>query len=161
MVYLPTIHGKTLEGDMLTLPYDLDGEFLVLLLRFNPAQQVETRSWLAPLQDARTTYEQFNYYEVPVLNEFNPAQQAIVHRSIERSIAKEARRERVLPVYLNKQALKRALHITTEYHLSVMLLDREGFVHWHTEGFASLLKQAQFRRALAHIAPQFASGDSF
>jgi hypothetical protein len=135
------------------------GEFIALMLVFNPTQQIETRTWLPILREAQETYDQFAFYEIPVMNEFKPAQQQVVFSTMQRSILAEQRQHTVIPIFLNKQAFRRRLQIATERSLNVILLDREGFVHWRAEGFANLLKQAQFRRALANLVPQTASSD--
>jgi hypothetical protein len=74
----------------------------------------------------------------------------MIDRGMRRGIPSKEKRERVITLYVDKEAFKTALNLpTSEDTIYLLLVDRRGRVLWRGEGSYSDMTAASLRRAIA------------
>jgi hypothetical protein len=147
----PTVSGATLSGREFTIPYGLEGEYNLVMIAFEPAQQFLLRTWLPFLAQMTEQYESFRYYELPTLGNLNEDQRMFIDQGMRRSINDPAIWDIVITLYLDKNTFRKVLDMRGESTIYLFLIDHEGVILWRSEGIATQLKKDDLTRTLQKI----------
>lgn len=147
----PTVSGTTLSGREFTIPYGLEGEYNLVMIAFEPAQQFLLRTWLPFLAQMGEQYESFRYYELPTLGNLNEDQRMFIDQGMRRSINDPAIWDIVITLYLDKNTFRKVLDMRGESTIYLFLIDHEGVILWRSEGIATQLKKDDLTRTLQKI----------
>ena len=145
----PSLTAYNLNKDKVTLPSGMEGKTDLLLISFAPEQQKELESWLPAAQALQHTNFQFHYYELPVEGREN-----FVFRWWETSSLRDEEDDPeswpwIVPLFVDRVKLMRALNIPDAKQVVALLVDRQGKILWRasgpmtTEQRASLMAAAQ------------------
>ncbi len=134
MRYFPKVEGTNLEGRRFSLPADFGGELNVVAVAFRREQQADVDTWLPYLATLASGRATVRVYEVPTLNRSYALVRSFIDGGMARGIPQKAIREATITLYIDKAPFKRALGITTEDAIRVLLVARDGRVLWHTDG---------------------------
>jgi hypothetical protein len=148
-VRFPVVASESLEGRPFTLPRDFDGEHNVVFVAFERRQQSDVDSWVPFVKSLVARTPATEYYEIPTIKRMVAPMRWMINRGMRGGIDDRGARERTITLYLDKEPFKRALGITTEQEIHVLLVDREGRVAWRTTGAFSDEKGMGLTRALA------------
>ncbi|MBC8100836.1 MAG: hypothetical protein H7Y11_15460 [Armatimonadetes bacterium] len=154
----PTVGGENLSGQTYILPYGLEGEFNLLMIAFEPAQQFLVRTWLPLLGQLADQYTHFRYYQLPTLNRFGEDRRTFIDQAMRRGISDPNLRDQVITLYLDKAAFCQTLNIRGESTIYLLLIDHEGIIHWRTEGIATQHKKDDLATTVERL---FQNQDTF
>ena len=79
-------------------------------------------------------YPGFYYYELPTIKNMSLLSRTMLNEGMRAGIPDPLSRQRTVTLYLDKEAFKSALGITTEEHIHLFLVNRQGELLWHTTG---------------------------
>lgn len=144
----PVVTSENLEGRSFTLPRDFDGERNVVFVAFERRQQREVDSWVPFVKALAARVPAIEYYEIPTIKRMVAPMRWMINRGMRGGIDDLGARERTITLYLDKEPFKRALGITSEREIHVLVVDREGNVSWRTTGAFSDEKGQGLARAL-------------
>jgi hypothetical protein len=130
----PRAVGRNLEGWTFTLPFDLEGRLNVVVIAFKREQQVDVDSWMPFLGKVAATHPELRVYEIPTLARGYRLMQSFIDGGMRRGIPDAAVRAATITLYIDKTPFKRALRIADEERIHVVLVDRDGRVHWRAAG---------------------------
>jgi hypothetical protein len=130
----PKVEGSNLEGKRFSLPGDFGGELNVVLVAFRREQQADVDTWVPFLKATAATRGALQVYEVPTLNRSYKLVRGFIDGGMARGIPEKATRETTITLYIDKTPFKRALAITKEDAIRVLLIARDGRVLWHVDG---------------------------
>lgn len=147
-VRFPVVTSENLEGRTFTLPRDFDGERNVVFVAFKREQQREVDSWVPFVKALVSRTPDTEYYEIPTIKRMVAPMRWMINRGMRGGIDDLGARERTITLYLDKEPFKRALGITSEKEIEVLVVDRAGSVLWRTAGAFSDEKGQGLARAL-------------
>jgi hypothetical protein len=144
----PVVTSANLEGRTFTLPRDFEGERNVVFVAFERRQQADVDSWVPFVKSLLARTPDAEYYEIPTIKRMVAPMRWMINRGMRGGIDDLGARERTITLYLDKEPFKRALGITTEREIHVLVVDREGRVQWRTAGAFNDDKGQGLARAL-------------
>ena len=130
----PTIKASNLAGQEYTLPADLEGDLNIVALAFQMWHQNEVGTWMPLLEQIERRIPVIRAYELPVLRSMNCLSQWMIDSGMRGGIPDPATRARTITLYLDKERFRQALGLPDEDHIYLLLMDRDGRVHWQTRG---------------------------
>jgi len=131
----PVVEGTNLEGRNFTLPKEFEGRYNVVLVAFKREQQDDVDSWMPFLHEAAAHHGgDLRVYELPTLGRRYRVVRGWIDGGMARGIPERATRQATITLYINKSPFRRALDITTEDRISVLLVSRDGHVLWRADG---------------------------
>jgi hypothetical protein len=144
---VPTLTAKRLDQQLVVLPHGLAADRTLALVAFNRGQRAEIESWIEGLHLERDA--SIPWIRMPVLNDpgNEDARNAIEIRLLARHTSDSAR-ERLVPVFTNREAFIRAAGLSSADHASVLVLDRDGRVLARAEGLYNEAKAQALRETL-------------
>lgn len=132
--HFPRVEGSNLEGDRLILPTDFRGQINVVLIAFKREQQHDVDSWVPFLQRVARATSGVRIYELPTLARRYRLMRSFIDGGMRAGIPNSAVRAATITLYIDKSPFRRALALPDEDRIYVLLVDREGRVHWRTDG---------------------------
>ena len=143
----PVVQARDLLGNQKHLPRDFEGRLVVAMIAFRQFQQAEVDSWVPALGALAGSVPDLHFYELPVLARHWAPARPFIDGGMARSIGDPAVLARTLTVYGDIRRVCRPLNITDRSHITVVLTDRSGQIHWadsgaHTEPTAASLRAA-------------------
>jgi hypothetical protein len=147
-VRFPVVTSDNLEGHTFTLPRDFGGERNVVFIAFLRQQQQEVDTWVPFVKPLIGRTAGTEYYEIPTIYRMVAPMRWFINRGMRGGIDDLAAREHTITLYLDKAPFKRALAITDETTIHVLVVDRAGTVLWRTTGAFSVDKGRELERAL-------------
>jgi hypothetical protein len=130
----PTVKGSNLAGREYVLPDDFEGEWNVVALAFQMWHQNEVDTWMPLLEQVERRSPGLWAYELPVLRSMNRLSQWMIDSGMRGGIPDPATRARTITLYLDKGRFRQAMGLPDEAHIYLLLVDRDGRVHWQTRG---------------------------
>jgi len=130
----PTVKGSNLAGREYVLPANFDGEWNVVALAFQMWHQNEVDTWMPLLEQAERRTPLVRAYELPVLRSMNRFSQWMIDQGMRGGIPDPTTRARTITLYLDKEHFRQAMGLPDENHIYVLLVDRDGQVHWQARG---------------------------
>lgn len=130
----PPTQGQNLEGRTLEMPRDFAGALNVVFIAFKREQQADVDSWGAALDSLRKRHADLRVYELPTLGRRYRLIRPMIDGGMRRGIPDSAVRAATITLYIDKGPFKRALGITTEDRIEVLLVDRRGNIRWQRSG---------------------------
>jgi hypothetical protein len=145
----PEVEGDNLEKRSFRLPWDFEGQANLVFVAFRRSQQVEVETWLPFAKRLVETHPGLRFYELPTLSNRVGLARYFIDNGMRRGIPDRRAREVTIPLYLEKEAFLGALDIENEASIHVLLVGREGRIHWRAEGPLTEESAAGLERALA------------
>ena len=148
----PVVTGTNLQRKSLRLPEAFEGEWNLVFIAFQQWQQRQVDSWIPLAKQLEEGHPELRYYELPTIQDRNRLARTFINEGMRAGIPDPVARERTITLYLDKTAFRKALQLSSEDDIHVLLLDRRGQVLWRTEGpFApakgdSLIAKVQARQ---------------
>lgn len=130
----PTVTASNLAGREFSLPAGFEGDINVVALAFQMWHQNEVDTWMPLLEQVERRIPVMRAYELPVLRSMNRLSQWMIDSGMRGGIPDPTTRARTITLYLDKERFRRALGLPDEDHIYVLLVDRDGLVHWRTRG---------------------------
>lgn len=130
----PRVEGSNLEGDRFVLPADFGGEINVVLVAFKRDQQHDVDTWMPLLKRIADANTGLRVYELPTLGRRYRLMRSFIDGGMRAGIPDRAVRAATVTLYIDKSPFRRALGLRDEDRIYVLLVDREGRVHWRTDG---------------------------
>ncbi len=148
---LPNVTGSNLLRQKVELPADLQGKTNLLFIAFSQWQQMEVDTWVPLAQELEQTHPGFHFYELPTIQRRNVLSQAFINEGMRAGIPDRATRERTITLYIDKQAFQRALNMSDEDHIYILLVDQAGNILWQARGANTVQNGASLRQAIAEF----------
>jgi len=134
MRMFPTIRGRSLEQRELTLPRDLPGVLTCVVVAFRQHQQRDVDTWLELLRELAGEHLNFDFCELPSLaGRWRPAR-AFIDGGMSRAIDDQSVRERTITSYGYVAQLVAGLELASTDAIAVVLVARDGTIHWQGLG---------------------------
>jgi hypothetical protein len=130
----PTVQGSNLLRQKLTLPKDFKGGLNLVFVPFLQWQQSEVDSWVPWIVEMEAKYPGFVYYELPTIENRNIIFQTFINEGMRAGIPNPLTRERTITLYLNKAKFQKALDMTDEDHIYILILDNKGNILLRSRG---------------------------
>ena len=143
----PPLKFENLEGKLFHLPKDFEGEFDLCLIAFTQPQQAEVDTWISGVKTIQTKSD-LKVYELPTIAKSSPAFEKFLNKGMKDGIPDKAIRDVVITLYLDKSEFRKTLGIPDEKSIFVLLTDKNGDIHWKSDGNFSEEKGASLRNAL-------------
>ena len=132
--HFPEVSGTNLMRREFNFPQDFQGDYNLVIIPFQQAQQRDVNTWLPAAQELERTFPGFIYYELPTIYELPTLSRTFINEGMRAGIPDQNARERTITFYLDKDEFKIALGITSEENIQLFLVDREGNLLWQEEG---------------------------
>lgn len=146
---LPTVTADNLEGKTLTFPRDLEGTRNVLFIPFVREQQAVVDSWVPFVKTTLAAHPGNSYYELPTIKKMIGLMKWTINKGMAGGIPDKGAREHTMTLYLDKEPFKKALGITDEKVVTVLVVDKSGTVLWRETGAFTPAKGAALAAAIA------------
>ena len=151
MATFPHVSGYNLEGQRFNLPGDLEGEFNLLFIPFQRWHQDWVDGWMPAAQRLKAAYPGLHVYEIPTLPAMNIFARMGIDLGMKMGIPDRAVRAATITLYLDKDAYRRALEITSEETIYLLLVTRAGDILWRGEGPYAAATAESLVQALAEL----------
>jgi hypothetical protein len=143
----PVVDARDLLGRSHNLPAGFDGRLVVAMVAFRQFQQSQVDSWVPLLAEIASSVPGFHFYELPVLARHWAPVRPFIDGGMARGIGDPVVLARTLTIYGDVGRVCRPLQITDRTHITVVLTDRSGRVHWvgsgaHTDEAGTALRDA-------------------
>ena len=130
----PEVEGSNLEGEQFALPSDFKGELNVVLVAFQREQQSDVDSWMPFLRSVGESRPDLRVYEIPTLGRGYRLMRPFIDGGMRRGIPDRAVRAATITLYIDKTPFRESLRLPDEERIYLLLVDRQGRVHWRTDG---------------------------
>lgn len=154
----PRVAGRSLEGRNLTLPQDFEGALDIVVVAFQRDQQHEVDGWMPLLHSLADHRSDVRVYELPTLGRGYRLMRSFIDGGMRRGIPDRAVRAATVTLYVDKTSFRDALGLRDEDRIYVLLVDRDGRVHWRAEGPFNAATGAELSSRLGKTMPS--PGDS-
>ena len=148
----PTVSGSNLLRYKLNLPQDFQGSFNLVFIPFQRWHQAEVDSWGTLAEKLEREYPGLFYYELPTLQSGGPLYKVFLNEGMRAGIPNPKTRERTITLYLDKAAFRRALGMSDEDHIYILVVDRQGNEFFRGRGPYSQAAEASLRQVLSLLA---------
>lgn len=130
----PEVSGSNLEFRDFNLPYDLDGQYNIVIIPFWRSHQVLVDKWISFLSILIKKFPDLEYYEIPTLSTGYKIMRFMIDCGMRAGILDKRKRERTITLYINKRKFRNELGIPTEKTISLFLINRKGDILWRSQG---------------------------
>ena len=130
----PEVRGKSLDGKEVILPGDFEGKRNIVFVVFQREQQLAVNTWLPTATLLEDLHKGLKYYELPIHSCINPIARRFLNRAMRVGIRYPGSREKTIALYLNKDSFRKALGISGEDNIHIMVLNEGAQVVWRAEG---------------------------
>ena len=144
----PSVRGENLEGQTLEMPRDFAGDMNVVFIAFKREQQADVDSWGPALDTLRARHPGLRVYELPTLGRKYRFMRRVIDGGMRAGIKDPAVRASTVTLYMDKDPFKRALGILAEDEIQILLVDRDGRIHWQRSGRCTTTKRVELQ---AHL----------
>jgi hypothetical protein len=149
----PDVDARDLLGSSHRLPAGFDGRLVVAMVAFRQFQQAEVDSWVPMLDEMASSIPGFRFYELPVLARHWAPVRPFIDGGMARGIGDPVVLARTLTIYGDVGKVCTPLQITDRSHITVVLTDRSGRVHWIGSGAHTDEAGATLRDAVEALSP--------
>jgi hypothetical protein len=133
-MYFPHIRARNLNGRVLHLPQQLEGEWNLLLIAFQIWHQNDINTWIPLAESLLHTYSNFQYYELPVVGVQSNTTQARIDNGMRSGIPDWSTRARTITLYIAHEAFCEVLDLPDDRRIYALLVNRVGDIAWASEG---------------------------
>ena len=126
---LPELTVKRLDQQRIVMPRGLTADRTLALVAYSKAQRGEIQSWIQGLRLDKDS--DIAWIKMPV---FNDPEDEDVRDAVERKLLAHPHRERIVPVFTDRQAFIRAAGLSGPERASVLVLNRDGKILARAEG---------------------------
>ncbi len=125
----PHIQGETLAGKKIALPDAAAGHSAAIVIGFTHGSQNQTKAWADRLRN------DFPTYSIAVLEDAPRLVRGMAVHGMKGGVP-EDQRDHFVVIYRNEKELKAASDFQAQApnDAYVLLLDKDGAIHWHTHG---------------------------
>jgi hypothetical protein len=121
--HFPTLHAHTLDGHPIHLPAGLPAERTVVILGFSRAQQPSIEAWAKGMQSLGGA--NLPWLQLPVIDNPGAVVRTIVNTGMRHAIHRDLW-PHIAALYTQKAAFDRAVGISSESTVHVLIVDRTG-----------------------------------
>ena len=144
----PTLKAENLNGVMVNMPSEFEGEVNLLLIAFLQKQQADVDTWLKPLPSIAKAHPKMHYYELPTIKSMNRMVRWFINNGMRGGISDKDQRARTITLYIDKEPFKKSLGLGSEDQIYAVLIDKSGKVIWKEAGLYSDIKGKSLKAAL-------------
>lgn len=144
----PTVQGTNVAGESYIIPFELEGEFNLLLLGFEPSHQYLLNTWVSALDSLESKYPRFRYYELATLPNYDEHERELIEASMQQAVLEPRMREIIISVFVDKVRFAELLQLPNELTIYVLLVDHSGNVIWRSQGRMTTEKISALRMKL-------------
>lgn len=138
----PTIAAETLAGNKMSYPDSIMGKTTLISIAFVREAQSQIDSWANPFETRFQGREDIRYYEIPMLSGKWKLMSFFIDGGMRSGIPK-GKHNNVSTYYGDLRPYLTALNIQDTDLAYLFLLDDQGKIQWHDQGFASEEKLQQ------------------
>ena len=139
---LPPVTAYALDRAKVTLPADFTAPLNLLILSFQRDQQSAVDGWVPVVAQINATNVRVQPWLLPVGPRENILYRWWLNASLRGSQAASQPRRYTVPLYVDKPKFLRALQISSEQDVVLLLTDKGGHVLWRTAGAVDESKKA-------------------
>jgi len=148
---IPGSRGTTLSGVQVAFPDALKGKLNVLVVGFSHASQQQVGDWGRLIAAQYGQAPGLGYYEVPILAAAPRMLRGMIVKSMASSVPYDEK-PHFLPLMEDESAWRAVAHYDKSDDAYVLLVDGAGKVLWQTEGDATDMAWASFRKTLDEMS---------
>ena len=145
----PPLKAENLNGVIMNMPSEFEGEVNLLLIAFLQKQQADVDTWLKPLPAIAKAHPNLRYYELPTIKGMNRMVRWFINNGMRGGIPDKEQRARTITLYIDKEQFKKSLGLGSEDQIYAVLIDKSGKVIWNEAGLDSETKGKSLEAALA------------
>jgi hypothetical protein len=147
---MPPIGGESFAGQKVELPDAAHGKVAVLVFGFTKASKVPTSAWTQKINADFGSRNDFELYELPVLEDVPRFIRGMVISSIKKGVP-ENRRSHFVPIVQNEAELKTLVNYKEPDDAYLVALDTNGQIVAQTHGPFTDAAYAKFRPNLESL----------
>jgi hypothetical protein len=144
----PLLQCVSLSGHAVGVPGGLGGQKNVVIVAFQPQRQKTINTWFSALRQLEATHPQLRFYEMPHVSPNFRAFRPRIEAFMKTQLPDPALHSRVIPLYTEKAPLMAAVGAPNEQTVVVLLIDKNGAIHWRTTGAYTADKRRSLEQAL-------------
>lgn len=148
----PQVEGRNLEGERFILPRGFGGDINAVVVAFKREQQHDVDTWMPLLKRMAEAHRGLRVYELPTLARRYRLMRSFIDGGMRGGIPDRAVRAATVTLYIDKTPFRRALGLPDEDRIYVLLVDREGGVHWRAEGAFNVQTGADLESTVNRLA---------
>ena len=147
----PPLKAENLNGVIMNMPSEFEGEVNLLLIAFLQKQQADVDTWLKPLPSIAKAHPKIKmrYYELRAIKGMNRMVRWFINNGMRGGIPDKDQRARTITLYIDKEQFKKSLGLGSEDQIYAVLIDKSGKVIWNEAGLDSETKGKSLEAALA------------
>lgn len=130
---MPAVHGKTLNGDHLSLPLKAGGRPTVLVFGFARSAKEQGKAWGMELLAWQEKDNGFDFYQVAVLDGAPRFTHGLITRAIRAEVPRAYHSHTLLLTGGDKR-WKQVLDVTDESKAYIVLCSPSGTIQWKSRG---------------------------
>lgn len=132
--HFPRLTARNLNGRTVSIPEELEGELLVMLVAFRREHQALVDSWLPFLEGLAGERPGLRFYEIPTIGTHWAPARWFIDGGMVAAIRDRDVRERTLTVYTHVRRVLRDLALPDASSIGVFLLDPDDRILWRGRG---------------------------
>jgi hypothetical protein len=156
---IPRFTSEALDGKKWTFPDDLTAKWTIIAIAFTQDQQDEVDTWVPAVDGLLTDRSDVAFFEFPTLTNRgyydNPVFRKTLASGMRSGIPSPIARARTITTFVKVDPFLREMGLEGTDSIHVVLVDKRGYVKWHTTGPVSENATGQL---LKKLGPSNSSG---
>ncbi|MBZ0294760.1 MAG: hypothetical protein K8L99_19515 [Anaerolineae bacterium] len=152
-IRFPTVSGANLLEETWMLPDDFEGDYTLVVVPFNDAQQILAQAWLPLAETLAEQYPDMTYYNTAVFpGDIAGPVRVFIRAGMIMAVPDEALRAITFTLFLeDRDAFLAALDVPNTDEMQLFLLNANGEVLWQASGQYTEEKGAELTQKLADL----------
>jgi hypothetical protein len=143
---LPTVSALSLDRAKVTLPADFAAPVNLLILCFARDQEPTVEGWIPVLGSGAKAQT----WVLPISGRESGLYRWWLNASLRGNVPPTLPRKYWVPLYVNKAQFLKAVDVSSEKDVVVLLADKTGHVLWRTTGAVTDAKKADLNKFMSH-----------
>ena len=145
---LPPVAAYTLDRAQVTLPADFTAPLNLLILSFQRDQQSVVDGWVPVVTSGAPSLQT---WLLPIWPRANGLYRWWLNASLRTSLPPSQPRQYTVPLYVDKARFLRAVQVSSEQEVVLLLTDKTGHVLWRTTGPVTDSKKAELSGFVSRV----------
>jgi hypothetical protein len=145
----PDLTTYNLDKVRLNLPSDFAAPLDLLLISFQPEQQMQVNTWMPVAQALQHTNFNFRWYRMPVSSSENFIFRWWDNASMRSDETDPETYPWIVPLYVDVDSFRRSLQIPAVHQIAIRLVNKQGRVLWSADGPLTPQKRDSLEAAVA------------
>ncbi len=148
----PRVLAENVNGETVSLPNELSGRFILMVLATDARRQRDVASWYSRLEPIEARNADIVVCEVVVAGRRGALERFLIEKNMRSAARSRSARARTFAVFETADFFRRSLALPSDEDVFVLLMNGSGSVFWREQGRVTQAKLRDLEKNLASLS---------